>query len=102
MSQDVGQEGGEEDDVAPAALRVVVLPDGGRLHLLLPPLPGGGGGDGGRRLEVRVLVLTHLTGLLTLPLAGAVRQGPVQSIVLQAVTVHHAPTLVRVKPGVAW
>ena len=78
VCEDVDQRGAAEDDVSPAALGVVVLPDGRLLHLLLPALPGGGGGDGGRGLlqlpEVRLLVLAHAVAAGLLLVAGALQQ----------------------------
>lgn len=78
VCEDVDQRGAAEHDVSPAALGVVVLPDGRLLHLLLPALPGGGGGDGGRGLlqlpEVRLLVLAHAVAAGLLLVAGALQQ----------------------------
>ena len=78
VCEDVDERGAAQHDVAPPALGVVVLPDGGLLHLLLLALPGGGGGDGGRGLlqlpEVGLLVLAHAVAAGLLLVAGALQQ----------------------------
>ena len=48
VRQDLHDEAYQGDDVAPAALWVVMLSDGRLLGLLLTPLPSVGGGGGGQ------------------------------------------------------
>ena len=61
VGEDVDQRGRDEDNVAPASLGIIMLPDGRLLHLLLLPLP-----RRGARHTGRLLPEVHLGGLVVL------------------------------------